>query len=243
MIQDIVDRLHLALVQALRSRGPDALERPITVAEIYQDLIPYRTARAVAGIELNADYEHALLRLFAGEGDRVRLEPQAAREELRRELESPNPNVALYRKFAACDAWITVPPELAKKPGASPASGAAQGGRPAASAGASGGPVAAPASEAAPPSAAVKPAAGAEATKPVQGKDPAAPAATGAAAGACAFCGQHLPSGRPVRFCPYCGTDQSKIPCARCGEVLESGWRFCIGCGTPAAVPAGPGKP
>ena len=48
MIQDIVDRLHLALVQALRSRGPDALERPITVAEIYQDLIPDPPARAVA---------------------------------------------------------------------------------------------------------------------------------------------------------------------------------------------------
>ena len=135
MTNDIVARLHLALVQALRNRGPDALDRPVTVAEIYQDLIPYRVARAVAGVELNADYEHALLRLFAGEGGRVRLEPATAREELLRELDSPNPNVSLYRKFAACDAWITVPPELGRQPQASPASGAESNARPAASAG------------------------------------------------------------------------------------------------------------
>jgi len=35
------------------------------------------------------------------EGRLARIEPAAAREQLERELESPNPNVALYRKFAA----------------------------------------------------------------------------------------------------------------------------------------------
>ncbi len=258
MTQDVLARLHLALVQALRSRGPDALERPVTVAEVYQDLIPYRVARAVAGIELNADYEHALLRLFAGEGGRVRLEPATAREELLRELDSPNPNVSLYRKFAACDAWITVPPELARPPQASaaPAAGGDTSERPAASAEPKGaaasspggtpaatataGPTAGTSAAAAITSSLMsgRPQAGAEAPRSAGGNGPAAAPAPGA----CAFCKERLPEGRPVRFCPYCGTDQSKTPCARCGEVLESGWKYCIACGAPAATPVAAGR-
>lgn len=109
MLDPIVKRLHRSLVQALRARGADSLDRPVTVAEIYQDLVPYRSVRETLDVEMNADYEHALLRLLAGEGGLARLEPESARDELRKELDSPNPYVGAYRNFAACDVFITAP--------------------------------------------------------------------------------------------------------------------------------------
>ncbi|HEX7119216.1 MAG TPA: zinc ribbon domain-containing protein [Longimicrobiales bacterium] len=240
MTDSVVAHLHHALVQVLRSRGDGALDRPVTVAEIYQDLIPYRAARSIAGVELNADYEHALLRLLAGEGGRVRLEPATARDELRRELESPNPNVTLYRKYAACDVWVAAPAD-ADRPGGSLSAGGAGPGAPAAVAArsgptprpqAAGGPVAERGATAAPfaERAAGAPAAGAQAAEP----------GGGSGGGACAFCGERLPPGRAARFCPFCGADQRRRPCARCGEALDVGWRYCIACGAPAA--AGPGR-
>lgn len=105
-MSDNVERLHRALVDAIhKSRGGD-FEQPVTVSEIYQTLLPYRAARAAVGFEMNADYEYALLRLLAGEGGLARLEPIEVRESLRDELESPNPNVTLYRQFANCDVWV-----------------------------------------------------------------------------------------------------------------------------------------
>jgi hypothetical protein len=225
MMDAVVDRLHAALVQALRERGTDALNRPVTVAEIYQDLIPYRVVRGTIGVELNADYEHALLRLLAGYGGLVRLEPESAREELEREIDSPNPNLGLYRKFAACDVWVS----------------AARDGV---------GPVISPESLPVDMRVDAQHAMAVEAPAPVFGLDadvvtaplgygpkPAESStpATGIhaeAAEACPFCAKALPSGRPVRFCPYCGGDQRFRPCAACGEALEPAWRYCIACGT-----------
>lgn len=103
----LVERLHSMLAQALLSGNPQPFDSPVTVAEIYQDLVPYRSVRTALGFQMNADYEHTLLRMLAGEGGRVRLEPAEARDELQTELEAPNPNVGLFRKFAACDVWVT----------------------------------------------------------------------------------------------------------------------------------------
>lgn len=102
----VVDPLHRSLVEAIRRRRTDVEAAPVTVAEIYQELVPYRVVRPAVGVELNADYEAALLRLLAGEGDRVRLEPAEARELLHREVYSPNPDTGLYRRFAACEVWV-----------------------------------------------------------------------------------------------------------------------------------------
>jgi hypothetical protein len=103
----LVERLHGVLSQALQHNRPRPFDSPVTVAEIYQDLVPYRSVRTALGFQMNADYEHTLLRLLAGEHGLARLEPAEARDELRSELGTPNPNVGLFRKFAACDVWVT----------------------------------------------------------------------------------------------------------------------------------------
>lgn len=218
----VVARLHRKLVEALLARGPEALERPVTVAEIYQDLIPYRTVRSALGVELNADYEHALLRLLAGEGNLVRLEPASAREELRNELDSPDPYVGIYRNFAACDVWISRGPADAEGPPAEQES--------------------APAAQ--PPAIGPSPRPAAQA-RPAPQARPAAPApAPGASAQQpqarkCVFCREPLPQSREVRFCPHCGANQKHVPCGECGEALEQTWRFCIRCGAAVGAPAG----
>lgn len=108
-------RMHRALVEALRERGPSALSHPFTVAEIYQDLIPYRTHRDRLEVEMNGDYEHLLLRLLAGEGELVTLESDPARRELVAELDETNPNTGLYREYAGVDVRLVadrVPDDL-----------------------------------------------------------------------------------------------------------------------------------
>ena len=104
--QEVLGRFHRALVREIHSRNPDHLNAPFSVAEIYQNLVPYRTHRDEIGVEMNADYEHALLRLLAGEGDFLTIESTTARKELRDELDSPNPNTGLYRDFAAADVQL-----------------------------------------------------------------------------------------------------------------------------------------
>jgi hypothetical protein len=106
--QGVIHRFHQTLVREMYARDPQRLGSPFTVAEIYQDLVPYRTHRDKLGVEMNADYEHALLRLLAGEDDLLALESETARKEIREELESPNPNTGLYRDFAAADVRLNL---------------------------------------------------------------------------------------------------------------------------------------
>jgi hypothetical protein len=100
---EVLRRFHRALVREIQANNPEHLSAPFSVAEIYQNLVPYRTHRDEIGVEMNADYEHALLRLLAGERDYLSIESRTARQEIREELESPNPNTGLYRDFAAAD--------------------------------------------------------------------------------------------------------------------------------------------
>jgi hypothetical protein len=221
-MSDSLAQLHRTLVDAIRRTRPTALHRPVTVAEIYQDLVPYKTARSEIGFNMNADYEHALLRLLAGEGNLARIEPREVRDKLRMELESPNPDVGMFRNYAACDVWVNVGEDEEEEPQAledlgEPASWEDEflGEEPKSSS-------STPfeiAHDVAPPPAAPEPA-----------KAPASsPKKTTIE---CAFCAAELPEDRMVNFCPFCGSDQSQQPCPSCGELLDPLWRFCVSCGT-----------
>ncbi|HSG08096.1 MAG TPA: zinc ribbon domain-containing protein [Longimicrobiales bacterium] len=206
--QDVITRFHRALVEEIQGRRPEYLHGPFTVAEIYQNLVPYSSHRDHIGVEMNGDYEDALLRLLAGEGGYVVLDSVPALRALRQELESPNPNTGLYREFAAVDvrldpAWLPRGGGVSSKVSPAPADDAIPVGDLAPT-------VDAPSAEEA----------GAAASR--GGSDP----------DSCRWCRAELPKRPDLNFCPFCGTDVHVVPCPGCGKELEPEWRFCISCGT-----------
>lgn len=234
MTDEVVTRLYRCLAQELRARGHSA-DDALKVSDIYEELVPYQAVRTALGVDLNADYEHALLRLLAGERGLLRLESEEARDELRSEAEAPYPFVGLFRKFAACDVRVaplaedgaadadgtrandTVPTPAPRRdqPGSGPDGVPLRVGR-------RGGPM---------------PARSPAAVHIVRDADQEGdPVERLTHAGVdCIFCEEPLPAGRRVRFCPHCGGDQRLRPCPRCEAVLERGWRYCISCGHEAS--------
>lgn len=47
----------------------------------------------------------------------------------------------------------------------------------------------------------------------------------------CRYCGDALPVGRTLNFCPHCGQNLQVRHCPACGSELEADWRFCVSCG------------
>lgn len=103
MADQVLERFHRALIEEIQTQHPDYLTGPFTVAEIYQNLVPYGSHRDRIGVEMNGDYEDALIRLLAGEGGFLILDSEPALRDLCAELETQNPNTGLYREFAAVD--------------------------------------------------------------------------------------------------------------------------------------------
>lgn len=257
---EILDNFFAALVDEIRARKPDYLREPFTVAEIYQNLVPYRTHRDRIGVEMNADYEDALLRLLAGEGDLLVLESDTARGEIESELRSSNPNTLMYRDYAA--AMVRLNPALAVDPN-DPSPEAVGDEEPRATDPDPGRPVAIeelapseptktfefPSPHAAPeatpdpePEAATE-----EAPEPkddatledLVGADlpedsEARPAVAPLDEDRCHHCLGELPGRAVLNFCPACGADLRVPSCPSCGEELEPEWRFCVVCGTKA---------
>lgn len=102
-MSEVLERFHRALIEEIQTQRPDYLTSPFTVAEIYQTLVPYGSHRDRIGVEMNGDYEDALVRLLAGEGGYLLLDSEPALRNLRKELELPNPNTGVYREFSAVD--------------------------------------------------------------------------------------------------------------------------------------------
>lgn len=231
----VLDRFHSTLVEEIAARRPEYLSAPFTVAEIYQNLIPYGSHRDRLGVEMNGDYEHALVRLLAGEGGFLLLDSEAALKVLRDELRSTNPDTGIYREFAALDVRLN--------PAITP---------PASEFGVSGfddeeaGPEdpiirtadLAPVTSGRGVTAAIDAAGNGVSTPTTEGigtdagEIGADDTGSMAVRETCLWCRADLPQREGLRFCPFCGTDVSFVPCSNCGREVEPGWRFCIGCGT-----------
>ncbi|TVP75608.1 MAG: zinc ribbon domain-containing protein [Gemmatimonadales bacterium] len=260
--RSLIERFHRVLVEEIRAQAPRYLSSPFTVAEIYQSLVPYRTHRDRIGVELNGDYEEALLHLLAGEGDYLELESEPARRRLQREAEAQNPDTAIFREFAAVDVRLNpkkVPekdtPELrlevdtpdppapagprAEEGPKSSARAAKGGGGPSAGSGPKGTPEASGA--AASPLEAVPDQGRGDAERlPSRGERKAGASKSTAGGddvpGDCPECSTALPPREGLRFCPWCGENVHVVPCGECGEVLDRDWAFCIACGSPSAA-------
>jgi hypothetical protein len=190
------------------------------VAEIYQNLVPYSSHRDRLGVHMNGDYEDALLRLLAGEGDYLILESEPALRDLRAELSTANPNTGLYREYAAVDVRLNQAQLDLALVAAGEADLASELGMP--------GPMSmadlAP-SEAASETLSIVPP-GVDVFQDRTAREAPLPPPAG-----CQWCRAELPVRDNLNFCPFCGTDLKVVPCRECGEELEPEWRFCIACG------------
>jgi hypothetical protein len=224
---DQLDRMFNRLVQNIRTSFPHLLDRPFEVAQLYQQILPYRLNRQELQLESIDEYELTLMQLLSGErgylgGDS---DMQSA---LRTELRSPNPDLGAYR------AWATA--TVALEPAAVRALEIK---------------VAVPSPALAVTTAPTSPTAPlawtARATDPVAVGRPSVALSNGVAAKSllereslvgrglpCRHCSAALPEGREVTFCPYCGQNLRTKYCPACSTELELDWRFCIVCGRQA---------
>lgn len=224
---DDVDRLFHYLVNHLATSAPEYLRRPFQVSELYQRLIPYRHHRTALAFDAVEDYEFAVLKLLAGERGYARLDPDDAQLALAAELEATNPTPGAFREFAAASMTLDhdavdrfLDPQTAYAP-----------------------PAAAPgdSSKYAPPAMTPPPGLRSElrpditthTTAPMDGV-PNAPVDVRSthASTVCPGCGENLPSGRPARYCPFCGVRLGEVECRHCGETIDVGWVYCLTCGT-----------
>jgi hypothetical protein len=225
---DLLDRLHDRLTAALEAAGDEAYPGGLTVADVYQRLIPYRVVRNQVGVVELAEYEHALLRLLSGERHYIEVTDPTVRLEIQRELASLNPILGIYRDYSA----------TAIKLGGGPVEGEEEG-----------------IVETAEPLETERPKIDHEQSMdegpftdltgpsdrrtgayPSPGSEPTVPTIVippfmDASPDACGRCGRALPEIPDLQFCPFCGSEQEPPPCGRCGAAMDRVWSFCARCG------------
>jgi hypothetical protein len=238
---DHLERMFRVLVQTIRARFPQYLTAPFDVAELHQNILPYRHHRAELGFDTNEDYEVALLELLSGARGFLIVD-ERMRDVLGAELASRNPDPASFRQFA--HSQVALSPEALRRldaPGGQTTPWRTSAGQtsvppassPAAEPASVGGTL--PGMQALATTSDTPSAQSPVSTAPV----PQRAAAAGIipqAGDTCRSCGEHLPSGRPITFCPHCGQNLTTVNCQACGAELELGWRFCPSCGRPAAA-------
>jgi hypothetical protein len=213
---DTLDRMFTVLVRNLRTKQPAALTGPISVADLHQQILPYRHYRRELGIETNQEYELALMELLSGARGYLDVD-ERLRDALGKELSSTSPEPSRVRDYA--DSQVSINPQaLAKIPG-SPASKTASASGSAAGSGRADG------------------VSGLDVRSAVEGETYAPPPGIvrGAAGSTCRYCGGVLPSARALNYCPHCGQNLQVLNCPACGAEVEAGWKFCVVCGKAAS--------
>ena len=263
---DNLDRMYRHLVRVVRSRFPQHLVQPFSVADLNQTILPYRLHRRELGLETNDDYEITLTELISGARDYLIVDDKL-RDTLGAALAEVNPDPAAFKQFAM--EMVALSPSALRSldvgldesassaamglggtrvappspPRPVPPIGPAKSAAPAPSA---------PVRKAAAPAAPAAPRAPARAPTPAgSGPTPSSqlptPTTTTKTSGGvrvvvpqagdrCRSCSEALPPGRPITFCPHCGSDVTTLNCPACGSELELGWKFCPSCGRPAAT-------
>ena len=222
-----LERFFRRLVANLAASDPARLHHPIPLDDVLQSIIPYRANRRALHLESSEDYEMALLRLCAGEGNLVRTEPEDARTRFVEELQSPHPDLDVLRQVEHVVISLRSDP-LARALDPEPESDLPY--------------VATAAQPPAPPIPGLdlpeldplEPIG--DLGEPIEDLDDVPAADEPADPGPhCLYCGDRLPSDRPVRFCPHCGQRQTPPECPQCHSEVEPGWRHCVSCGAALA--------
>ena len=91
---DELTRFARKLVEQLGA-ARDGLTRPVSIGQVRDSILPYRTHRRALQVESVEDYETVLLRLVSGERGLVKTMPADAGERCRAELAGPNPDLAV----------------------------------------------------------------------------------------------------------------------------------------------------
>lgn len=209
---DDLDRLFERLVRVLAADAPGRLAVPFPAAEVYERVVPYRSNRSALRVATHQDYEMAVLRLLAGERGYASLEPAEVQEALQREAAELNPDTALFRQFP--DAILSLNRIAAER--------FLRGDRAYAPPPLPSSPLPAPSPPPGSPEAVEQEEATSESTFELAEESTRQ----------CPYCGETLPGGRKVNFCPQCGQPPSgELRCPACGSEVDVGWRYCVGCG------------
>lgn len=229
---DSLERTFRHLVRTIQANHPAYLTRPFDVAELYQNILPYRHHRRDLGFETNQDYEMALTELLSGARGYLVVD-DGMRERLSKELASPNPDPTAFREFSTTQ--VALSPDSVRQLSATPD----EAGRIGARRSASTPPVAVrpPAPPAAAPMLPPLAASPARAGTPVSSPSRQPAGIVMGAGESCRYCGGVLPAGRRLVFCPHCGQNLTVVNCLACGTELEVGWKFCTTCGRPVTPP------
>src|SRR5919106_6631392 len=96
---DALDRMFHVLVRTLQARQPALLGAPFTVADLHQQILPYRHFRRELALETNQEYELTLMELLAGARGYLDVD-ERLRDALGKELKSHSPEPSRVREFA-----------------------------------------------------------------------------------------------------------------------------------------------